>query len=180
MIADVVGRRYAKALFALASKEQTLDEVRDSLDSIVHLMDTNRTFRYFMLTPRIEKERKRDLFRKVVGPGMPEVMHLFLGVVLEKRRQEYLDKIRKHFDILYNESIGRVLVHAVSAYLLSPEEQQALVHAFEVKTGKQILLSNTVDPSLIGGIHVRMGYTIIDTTIKGKLIQMKKLLSQSL
>ena len=96
MIGDVIGRRYAGALFQIAQKEQVIDQVRAGLETMASLIDTNRTFRYFMLTPRIEKAQKNILLRKIFGTEFPEALYLFLRLLLEKRRQEFLDKIRKH------------------------------------------------------------------------------------
>ena len=179
MIGDVVGRRYAQALFNLAHKENTIDSVRETLDVLVNLMETSRTFRYFMLTPRMEDKRKIELLKRVFGAKAPEMLFHFLVVVFEKRRQEFLEKIRDHLEILNNRSMGRVIVKATSARMLSPEEQRDLVAALEKRTGKQIVLSNTVDPSLIGGVLLRMGYMVLDATVKGRLRQIRtNLISQ--
>ena len=179
MIGDVIGRRYAGALFQIAQKEQVIDQVRAGLDTMVSLIDTNHSFRYFMFTPRIEKAQKNILLKKIFGTEFPEALYLFLGLLLEKRRQEFLDKIRKHFEILYNDSIGRLLVSAVSARMLSPEEQMELAAVLEKKTGKHIVLSNTIDPSLIGGVHLRMGYNVIDSSVRGKLRRIHHMLKES-
>ena len=173
MIGDVVGRRYAQALFNLAQKEKSIDPVRETLDAMVMLMETDRTFRYFMLTPRIEDRKKIDVLKKIFSSMAPELFFQFLEVVFDKRRQEYLGKVSYHMENLYNNSIGRVIVKATSARMLAPEEQKVLVSALEDKTDKQVVLSNTVDSSLIGGVMLRMGYMVLDATVKGKLGQIK-------
>ncbi len=169
MIGDVVGRRYGQALFNLARRENALDAVRETLDVLVHLMETSRTFRYFMLTPRIDDRKKVGLLQKIFEKHAPEIFFHFLVVIFEKRRQEYLGKIRDHIETLNNQSIGRIIVKASSARMLAPEEQKELVAALEERTGRQVVLSNTVDPSLIGGVLLRMGYKILDATVKGRL-----------
>lgn len=103
------------------------------------------------------------------GASMPELMYSFLAILIEKRRQQFLNKIKESFELFYNLSIGRLLVTAESARQLTPEEQKNLIEALKAHTGKQIVLSNKVDPLLLGGILLRIGYNVIDTSIKTKL-----------
>lgn len=176
MIGDIIGRRYARALFRLAQEDRSTDQVRENLDFLTRMMEENGQFRYFMLTPRIDKEQKNVLIKKMFGASMPEVMYSFLAIVIEKRRQQFLNKIKESYELLYNLSVGRLLVTVESARQLAAEEQQNLVEALKANTGKQIVLSNKVDPLLLGGILLRIGYNVIDTSIRTKLHKIHSML----
>src|SRR4029079_6906553 len=100
----------------------------------------------------------------------------FLKLLLSKRRIEILAEIHQEFQRLLRNFQNIATATAVTAIPLLPAEQQGIIATLESITGKKIELETTVDPSVIGGGLVRVGDTVYDSTVKGDLERLRKVL----
>ena len=132
-------------------------------------MEENREFRYFMLTPRIKKSRKKELITELFEQKFSEITIHFLFILLDKRRQEYLKNINDYFKVLYDRYHKRMEITAVSSLELTENENSKLKQTLAKITGKIVTVINKVDPSIIGGLIVKIENKVYDNSIKGHL-----------
>ncbi|MCK4965460.1 ATP synthase F1 subunit delta [bacterium] len=174
MIANVISRRYADALFNASLKSNIVDTVYSDIEELAERMETNREFQYFLLTPRIKKSRKVDLINQIFSGIFSEITLNFLCLLLEKRRQEYIKRIFGYYKILYDKHHNRAEIEATSSIELTDDEEAQIKSTLEKITGKIVMITNTIDPSLIGGLITKIGNTVYDDSIKGYLELMRK------
>lgn len=171
MIARTVGRRYAKALMATA-------EARDAAPETL-LAEIEAVARVFAAEPRavallenpklLAADRARILDRVLdaTAPG-PLVRH-FLHTVLAKSRLGELDAIVAEFRTLADARAGVIRASVASTVPLPEAEAAALRDLLGRRFGKQVVLSASVDPALIGGIVVRIGSLSFDGSVRAQL-----------
>lgn len=164
-----VARRYANALFRAALNAHALHRIGEDLQRLNTALQEVEALRAFLYSPLIPRDRKKQRVSELFGRDLQPATLRLLELVIEKRREPLLKAIFEEFQRLReaHEGIARATIY--SAVPLSHEEQEALCQRLEQSTGKQIIATFEVDPSLIGGVRVRLGDYQIDGTIRGAL-----------
>ena len=178
MTTDALARRYARAFFDAAMKQDALEQVADDLSVLTDLMRTRREFRYFMLTPRIKKSRKPELLKQMLA----QFAHLslaFVETLIEKRRQKLIPRIQQAFQALVDAQIGLIDVHVKSARPLGPSGVSHIVRQLETRLEKRIRLHTHTQEALIGGLIIQVGYTVYDGSLQGQLERLRRQLQQA-
>ncbi|MDF2797615.1 MULTISPECIES: F0F1 ATP synthase subunit delta [unclassified Devosia] len=169
-----IARPYASALFDLAQSENQLASVETGLSDVSRLMNESEDFTRFLRSPVITAETKAEalnalLARATVNPLLAN----FLRLVAKNGRLFALDGIITIFRELAAAARGEVTADVVSATPLSHEQANALSETLRARIGKTVTLHQSVDPSLIGGLQVKVGSQMIDSSLKTKLTAMK-------
>jgi F-type H+-transporting ATPase subunit delta len=167
-----VARRYARALFEVALKQNQLQATADDLRNLRSIMRESDELRAFFYSPLIPRDRKRDRLREAFRERIqPHTMRM-LELLVEKRREKMLDAVCDEFQKLQeaHQSIARA--HIQSAIPLTDAEQNAL-QKLQQSTGKTIIPTFEVNPELIGGVRVRIGDYQIDGTLRGALDRLR-------
>ncbi|GIV04541.1 MAG: F0F1 ATP synthase subunit delta [Fimbriimonadales bacterium] len=168
-----VARRYARALFEVALKQQLLQQTADDLASLRTLMEQSSEWRAFFYSPLIPRDRKVARLREAFSTQVqPHTLRL-LELLVEKRREKFLEAVCEEFQRLQEAYQGVVRATIESAAPLSETEQNALVQKLEQSTGKRIIPNYEVNPELIGGVRVQMGDYQIDGTLRGALDRLR-------
>jgi len=173
MLNKSVARRYAEALFAIAQDTNRVDELQNELELVVQTINSYEDLKAYMLHPLVPPKDKKDVLARIFGDKISEVVKHFLFLVSDKRREAYLEAILEEYKDLANEFKNVLFAEVVSAKELSESDIAMLKERLASVTGKNIDCNVAVDPSLIGGIKVRVGDRIIDASIKKKLELMK-------
>ena len=168
-----VVRRYARALFDTAQKSQAVQQVEDDLKSVDQSLRAAPQLQKVLRAPTIAGARKRELVQRVFGSRVSPLTLKFLTLVIDRRRETILTDVFPEFERLANEARNLLLVQFTSAVELTDAERDALVQALKARTGKNIQARVAVDPSLLGGVVVRMGDTVIDGSVRAKLLQLR-------
>ena len=171
-----VARRYARALFNAAVRAQSIDAVSEALQQLLSLLHEQPPLRHLLLNPLIPRERKEQMVQETVGRSTHPLLASLLSVLVAKRRERLLPEVAGEFARLRDEHLGIVRVQATTAYPLDVRQEQALIRSLERRTQKTVVLDTRVDPSLIGGIVVRIGDTIIDGSVRGHLLRLRQYL----
>jgi|YNPMSStandDraft_1061717.scaffolds.fasta_scaffold20072_4 F-type H+-transporting ATPase subunit delta len=171
-----VARRYARALFQVALREQAVEVVNEALHQLLRALQEQPSLQRLLLTPYIPRERKRQMIRQAIERQTHPLLVSLVDVVVDKRREGILPEIAREFAALRDEHLGIVRVHVTTAYLLAPQQEEALIQSLQQRTGKTVVLETQVDPSLIGGVMVRIGDTVIDGSLRGQLQRLKQYL----
>jgi F-type H+-transporting ATPase subunit delta len=169
-----IARPYAQALFDLARGDNTLDPVESGLNEISALIDDSPDFARFLNSPVIgadEKSATLEILLKDMKP-VPVVGNL-LRVVARNGRLFAVPAIIKAFRDLAAAARGETTAEVTSAAPLGHGQLDALKAALREKIGKTVTLTEHVDPSLIGGLVVKVGSRMIDSSLKTKLAAMR-------
>ncbi len=164
-----VARRYANALFKAALNAHALQRISEDLQRLKLVLQEIDALRAFLYSPLIPRDRKKQRISELFGRDLQPATLRLLELIIEKRREPLLEAIFEEFQQLREayEGIARATIY--SAVPLTREEQSELLQQLEQSTGKQIIATFEVDPSLIGGVRVRLGDYQIDGTIRGAL-----------
>ena len=162
--------RYATALFGLASDEQQVDAVGRSLDSVEAAMTESADFRALVTSPLIGRADAGKTIRALVPAlGLDVITGRFLGVLADNGRFSELKSVIRLFRDLAADARGETKAEVTSAHPLGDDQIAALKAKLKARVGRDITLDAKVDPSILGGIVVRLGSQMIDASIATKL-----------
>ena len=181
MIDSSVARRYARALFTLEAETpaRTHDARLESLTHFAEALESSEELRVTLLGPGFSADQRHALLLKQIGAAAS--VQGFLHVLVERSRLGALPAIVEAYRELADGQAGRVRAQVKAAYELSPAELTELTAALSVATHKQVVLSTTVDPSLIGGVVAEVGGTRYDGSLQTQLARLRRdLLDKSL
>jgi F-type H+-transporting ATPase subunit delta len=171
-------KRYATALFETAQKQGKLDTIERDLDTVLDLMRLTPALRKVWESPLMPAGHKRKLVSDVLGPSLDGLTLSFLRLLVDKRREDILAAAR---DELHRQAdTARKLVRAEAIFAIAPtlDEQASLIRSLEQRTGENVDLTVHVDPSILGGVVVRMQDTILDGSVRGTLERLREQLLQ--
>jgi F-type H+-transporting ATPase subunit delta len=179
MLNKSVARRYAEAFFSSAHEANKIDEYQAELGKIVHIIQETESLREYFSHPLIPTKEKQEIAKQLFSQQVSQITLNFMLLVLDKRRETYLQLIFKEYEEMADESNNIKKAELVSAKAVPDAEVQSLAEKLSLSTGKTIDLKLSIDPSLLGGVKIRMGDKIIDASIAKKLEMLKKNLKQS-
>ena len=169
-----IARPYASALFDLARSENQLASVETSLSDVSRLIGESADFARFLRSPVITSDEKVGALDAVLAKSVTNpLVANFLKLIARNGRLFALDAIIVGFRELAAAARGEVTADVTSAAPLSSEQARALSETLKGKLGKTVTLNQFVDPSLIGGLQVKVGSQMIDSSLKTKLAAMK-------
>ena len=162
--------RYAAALYDLADEQRQLDAVVDQMDALGRLIDESAPLRRLLGSPLVDVAQARAAIHAALEPqGFGKTVLDLVGVVASNRRLGALRAIVAAFAALVAQKRGVVVASVATAHPLTPVQREQL-RARLIETGYgNVNLQETVDPSLLGGLVVRIGARLYDTSLKSRL-----------
>jgi F-type H+-transporting ATPase subunit delta len=165
-----VAHRYASALFDLAREENALEEVERGVDDMRSLLDESEDLRRLVRSPVFSAAEQESALSAVLErAGIGGLTANFMKLVARNRRLFAAPDMLADFKSLLASHRGEVVAYVTSAEPLSEEHRSALAEALQAKAGGTVKLEAQVDPSLIGGLVVRLGSQMIDTSVRTRL-----------
>lgn len=169
-----IARPYASALFDLAREENQLASVETALSDVSRLMGESEDFSRLLRSPAIRAEDKAKALETILARSSTNALVAnVLRLVARNGRLFALEEIIKRFRELAAAERGEVTAEVTSASALSSAQAEALRSTLSARVGKAVSLDQRVDPSLIGGLQVKVGSQLIDSSLKTKLAAMK-------
>ena len=166
--------RYSLALYELALEAKTLGEIEDHSSSIIDLIKKNEDFRSLIKDPTNKKEDQLNALNKISDQyKLNKLLTKFLSFLITKRRFFYVYKILKNFVETCSAKRGELKAELISAKNLTENEVNNIKEELTKNFSSKIKLNYKHDSSLIGGLIVQVGSTMIDTSIKNKLQQIE-------
>lgn len=173
LVAGMAGR-YANALFELAREEDRLDEVEDGLDSFASLLDASPDLERLVKSPVFTAEvQARALWAILAGAGIGGLTVNFLLLLAKNRRLSAVRDVIHAFHALLARHRGRTTAEVTAAAPLGDTHAEALKEALRERIGADVAINVKVDPGLLGGLIVRIGSRMIDTSLRTKLNNLK-------
>lgn len=162
--------RYAAALYSLASDQNLLDHTVEQMDGLGRLIDESPILRRLLESPLIDvNTAQKAMHAALVEQGFTKIITDFVGVVVANRRLNALRAFVTAFAALVAEKRGIVMAEVTSAHPLTDVQEQALrARLIEAGYG-QVNIAKRVDPSLLGGLIVKIGARLYDTSLKSRL-----------
>lgn len=174
-MAKLVSKTYGEALFELAVEENKVDVFMEEITEIQKILAENKDFSKFMNHPKILKEEKTEVLENVFKGRISDELTGFLTLIVAKDRYNEIDAILNYFltEIKRFKGIGIAYVTTVSALR---DEQKAGVEQrlLETTSYKKMEMHYNVDESLIGGMVIRIGDRVVDSSIKTKLNELTR------
>ncbi len=169
------GNSYSQALFELASENKLINDIEQQVSSILKLINISNDFKDLIKDPTNKIEDQLKIINKISDQfKFNELLKKFLGFIVSKRRFFYLEKILNDFLNICSNSRGEIQAELSSAKELNENEVNSIKDELTNTFGSNIKLSHKYDPSLIGGLIIKVGSIMIDTSIKNKLQQIEK------
>jgi F-type H+-transporting ATPase subunit delta len=168
-----VAKRYAKALYDVAARNNVVNEVESDLDSINGILKADPKFAGFLLNPRISRDEKVSILEKLFSDRVTALSMQLLRVLLKKRREAEFGAIRDEF-VSLRRQYGQVLFATVTSAQELPDDQKKKIQdRLASESGKQVEAVFEVEPSLIGGVRVQYGDYILDGSVRGSLNRLR-------
>ncbi|NIK79411.1 F-type H+-transporting ATPase subunit delta [Paenibacillus castaneae] len=170
----VVAKRYAKALFELAEKQQAVAEVEGQLKLIVGVLEQDPEIEKFLSLPSIDPASKIAVLKAAFGDQVSALVLNTLEILITRRRQGDIADVYAAYTKVAGDSLGQAHATVYAAKALSDEELAGVAAQFGQVTGKTIIAQQIVEPSLLGGVQVRIGDRLYDGSLSGKLDRLQK------
>lgn len=168
-MAELAEKIYGDALFQSALEENKLETVKAQLDTLEAIFRAETAFLTMMDSPSMAAEDKQKILKETFEGKVEEILYNFLRILSDKRRMGLFLSIADQFGALYRQHLGLLEVEAVTAVAMSENQKQKLRNKLSELTGKQILLQNSVDASIIGGVILKYNNQEINGSVREKL-----------
>ncbi|WP_374573576.1 F0F1 ATP synthase subunit delta [Phenylobacterium sp.] len=169
-----VGGRYAQALFDLANDEKKVDRVEADLKSLKAMIADSRDLRILLDSPAFSAEDKaKGLGAIAAKAGLDATTAKFLGLLSANGRASALPEVIVAFQALSAEARGVVAAEVVSALPLTAAQTKGMAAALRQALGKDPEITTRVDPSILGGVKVKVGSRLFDASLRSKLDSLK-------
>ncbi|MEH6617382.1 MAG: F0F1 ATP synthase subunit delta [Porticoccus sp.] len=173
---STLARPYAKAAFQYAADASDLQGWSDSL-AVAAAVAAQDTVVKLLSSPSYTATQQAEKTIEVCGDALNEKSRSFVQVLAENRRLQLLPQIYQQFEVLKANREKTVEVSVVSASEISTEQQDKLASALSSKLEREVNMQVSIDDSLIGGVVVRAGDTVIDGSIRGRLAKLAEVLN---
>jgi len=171
---SAIGKRYARALLALAQEQNQLDAVGRGLADFSATWETSAELRELFDNPAYSQDERRKVVEGVAKRmGMAPMLKNALFLLSDRRRMRYVPDVAADFLALAEERAGRVRAEVVTAGPMPESYYAELQKALEGVTGKNVVLVKRQDDSLIGGVVARVGDKVFDGSLKARLAELK-------
>lgn len=169
-----LGGRYAQALFDLASDADAIGAIEADLDALKAMRAESADLRRLLDSPVFDSaDRARALNALAERAGFQPLTRKFLGLLAANRRTAALPQVIEGFRRLSAQRRGAVEADVVTAVPLTQEQRNSLAAALGQSLGMSTEISVRVDPSILGGIKIKVGSRLFDASVKSRLDQLK-------
>ena len=173
-ITGVVAGRYASALFDLAEEANQVRQVEKDLTALQGLLDESADLKRMVRSPVFSSDDQgRAIAAVAEKAGLAPLVVNFLKVLARNRRLFAVRDMIRTFLTLAARQRGEVNAEVASAHALSDEQLAALKETLRASAGKDVNIITKVDPTLLGGLIVKMGSRMIDSSLRTKLTSLK-------
>ncbi|MCI8313487.1 MAG: ATP synthase F1 subunit delta [Lachnospiraceae bacterium] len=174
-MAKLVSKTYAQALFELAVEEEKTTPFLEEAGGLLEVLRTNAEFGQFMNHPKIQKEDKVEVVKNVFQDKISKEMLGFLVTIVEKDRYTEIEAILGEVISLIKEYNNIGTAYVTTAIAINEQEKQDIESRLLATTHyKMIDCIYQVDSNLIGGMVIKMGDRVVDSSIRTKLDKLQR------
>jgi F-type H+-transporting ATPase subunit delta len=166
-------RVYAEALLQAATEKNDLEQVRKELDELATALEESDELRRFLVNPQLESGTKRAVLEDLLV-GADELVLNFVRLLADKNRIGEFPEVYEEWTRLLARQERVLELELTTAIELSDQEADRVVKQIEGASGRRVVATRTVDPSLVGGIVVQAGSHRLDASVRGRLEQLRE------
>jgi F-type H+-transporting ATPase subunit delta len=170
---EEIAQVYARSLFEVAKEQDKLDVVKEQLGQFAEALNDNQELATFFFAPYFSTAEKEDGLGKLLD-GVDPVVENFLKLLIENHRVPAIFRVRREFEVLYEQENKLLPVTITSAVALDEATVKSIGDAIGKQTGQQVELTADVDPDVLGGLIVRVGNSILDASIRNRLENLRR------
>jgi len=174
-----VARNYAETLLSLAKASGDTAEWGVMLRHVASAVSTDLTLQRFLESPRLPAEHKISMLKRALGDRVPSLFMRFIVRLVQNRRQSLIPAIADEYDTLLDASSGIVHARVTVARETSDEEKNVIATRLSAAMGRNVIPHLQVDPSILGGVVVRVGDTVMDGSVRRRLGVLRRQISHS-
>ena len=171
---STIARNYAETLLVLATRAQDLRGWGKMLTDVAKAMRENPTLRLFLESPRVSAATKSEVIGKAFTDRKPRLMLRFLQSLVQHRRQMLIPEIAEEYLNLVDAAEGRIHARVTVAKETNEADRAAIATQLSRMFGKDVVPHLTVDPSIMGGVVVHVGDTVLDGSVKKRLASLRR------
>ncbi len=168
-----VAATYAQALFEAAEAQAAVGRVRDELGALAAAMAEGSELREAMLSPEVAITAKHAVLADLMADAHP-VTTGFARVLVDRGRISQIGEMATAYSRRVDTAEGRVVVTAITAVPLTPELRDQIRDKVRAQTGRDAEIEESVDPSIIGGLVLRVGDVVVDASLRTRLEEMRR------
>lgn len=173
-IVSGVAGRYATALFELAEQQSAIDTVFSDLAGVSGLIDESDDLGRLVKNPMFTADDQTKAMMAILDKGsVSDLTKKFIGLIIKNRRLFALPDVIKAYSALVDSHKGVMRGEVVSAHPLSDAQIAEIQKSLNAALGKDVELTTKVDPELLGGLVVKVGSRMVDTSLRTKLQSLK-------
>lgn len=168
--------RYARALFMLGKETGNTTMLYEDIQKIDSILHHSEELKAVISNPVIRISQKKTILQKVLQPSVGELTLRFIILVAENKREQHLPGICRNFTDMVRKELGIVPAVITTAWPLTWEISAVIRDNLEKETGKTVVLSERINPSIIGGMILRIEDLQYDGSISAQLEKIKSAL----
>ena len=170
MRGSTIARNYAETLLELARRDgNALERYGTLIRETAEAMGRDITLRRFLESPRVTTDHKNELFARAFANRAPRNFIRFLAALVNHGRQMLLPEVASEYQALVDQAEGRVHAQVTVARQTSDGERDTIAHELSRAIGKNVVPHLEIDPSILGGVVVKMGDTVMDGSVRKRL-----------
>lgn len=166
--------RYAKSLLSLAIEQKSLDAAYNDMKLIDDTCDQSRELQALLKSPVIKADKKQAIMTALFGSKLSPITAGFMKLIIQHRREDILHEIADSFVKQYKAHKNIGVAEIITASPLKADAKAKILEQLRKQEGREMEIIEKVDPSLIGGLIVRIGDKQFDGSISRKLNDLKK------
>lgn len=170
-------RPYARAIYQQAQASSSVDNWNDAL-GLMSAVVTDASMGEILDNPQLGRAEKGEAMLKVIGDKLSTEQQNLIKLMAENARLKALPDVAEQFEAFRAEAEGKVEAEVISAFDLSEAQQNAITTTLKSRLGREVSLTTSTDESLIGGVVIKAGDTIIDGSMKSQLESLALTLSR--
>ena len=173
----IIAGRYARALFDLADEQHAIEQIARDLETLKRLLADNADLGAALRNPLFDSAQQGRAITEIArASGLSPIILKFLGVLARNRRLFALDGIADAFLADLARRRGELTVDVASAQPLTSDQTQRLTEKLNQTLAAKVRINAKVDPSLLGGLIVKIGSKLIDSSIRTKLVGLERIM----
>jgi F-type H+-transporting ATPase subunit delta len=163
-----IARPYAEAIFGRASESDKLEQWSDALGLLAAVVQDDKVAAA-ITNPKLEGSQRIALLLDICGEHLDAEAQNLVRLLVRNDRLSVLPEIASLYEGLKNESQGTLDVQVISAYEMTPDQEDKLAAALKKRLDRDIRVTSDIDSALIGGVLIRAGDLVIDGSVQGRL-----------
>ncbi len=174
-MAKLISKTYGDALLEIANEEKKVDLLLEEVTAVMEILKDNPEFSKLMNNPRISVDEKQTVMSNVFEGRISKELMGFFSMIVNKGRYDHIDEILTYFQDEVKKIKGIGVAFVTTPLELSDAQKKSVEKKLLDTAGfKQMEMHYDIDPSLVGGMRIRIGDRVVDSSIHTKILKMQQ------